>query len=541
MYKVMIAEDEMLVRLGLKNSIHWENFNMEVISDVPDGQIAWEIYKNNKPDMIITDLKMPLMGGMELIEKIRKNDKETVIIILSCLEEFELVRKAMNLGVLDYMPKLTMTEEDTEIILKKAQKELDKLKKSEPVNTVSSSNIYLEKEKLVKDFVFYGINSAEEFEVHSKELKLNLNPARLVLCILEIDNYVILKSRFKDHKGQLIKLSMLNVLDELLLDGKRGEAIYDNDSHYILIFSFKDVFSEQALLQMLNEILNNIKSVIATFFSASVSFGISGVQNGYDSLKRMYKEADIALKQKFILGPGMFFSFNLLNLKLKLCEKIETLRSIPKILSHMDAGSIKEYNKRIDEIVNVLPEEKEKIKQFFYQLIQWTSNFMYIKGENSEKAIVAGNNKISKCDTLDDIVDAYKIFVSDITENVMRNKALTREVSDAVKFINLNYCKDISLQQVAECVKLSSAYLSSLFKKELQVNFVEYINELRVNKAKELLLETYLKSYEIAEKTGFSENTYFSKVFKKVTGLSPNEFRRQWMKELTEDIEDEDN
>lgn len=540
MYKVLIVEDEILVRLGLKNSIQWEEFNMEVVYDVPDGQAAWEIYEKHRPDLIITDLKMPVMGGMELIEKIREKDRDTVIVILSCLEEFDLVRKAMNLGVLDYLPKLTMTEDEAAGILRKAQSELDKQKKSGMMNIDSTSSFVIDKEKLFKDFILYGIYSSEEFDAYCKDQKLRISPVRMVLCTLEIDNYNILKGRFKDDNGQLIKLSMLNILNELLMNHKRGEAIFDNESHYILIFSFRDIFSEQAMQQTLSGILNGIKGVIATFFNTSVSFGVSSIQSGYGALKKMYKEADSALKQKFVLGSGIFYSSKIQDLQLRYKEKLESLRNVPKLMKHMDAVNAREYGRRIDELIKELPEDREKLRQFFYQLIQWTVNSMHYKGENSENAVVEGNRKIASCDTLDEIIEAYKSFVSEIVDDMMRNRLLCKEVSEAVKFIHLNYNKDINLQQVAESVDLSAPYLSSLFKKELQVNFVDYLNELRVNKAKELLLETYHRSYEIAEKTGFSDNTYFSKVFKKVTGTSPSEFRRKWMKEWTEDIENED-
>lgn len=99
MYHVLIVEDEMLVRMGIKNSINWSKFGMEVIADVSDGKAAWEIYERESPDLGITDIKRPVMDGMELITKIRDKDNHTKMLILSCLEEFELARKAATLGV----------------------------------------------------------------------------------------------------------------------------------------------------------------------------------------------------------------------------------------------------------------------------------------------------------------------------------------------------------------------------------------------------------------------------------------------------------
>ena len=223
MYSVMIAEDEMLVRLGLKNSVDWGKFNMKVIADVADGKAAWETYERDRPNLIITDLKMPILGGMELIERIRENDNKTVIIILSCIEEFDLVRKAMSLEVMGYISKLTMTEEETEAILGKAQKVLDKLDESDSLKAYSAIDTDIIKEKLIKNYLLNHITSAEEFKTQIAKLNLRLNQARLLLCILEIDHYNMLQRKNSDENGQFIKFSMLNVLNELLSNSGRGE------------------------------------------------------------------------------------------------------------------------------------------------------------------------------------------------------------------------------------------------------------------------------------------------------------------------------
>ena len=124
MYKAVIVEDEMFVRMGIKMSVDWEKLGIGDVETYANGQQAWEAYQEEKPDLILTDLKMPVMSGMELIRKIREQDDRTRIIILSCLEEFALVREALSLGVTDYILKLTMTQEDMAKVIDKALTEL---------------------------------------------------------------------------------------------------------------------------------------------------------------------------------------------------------------------------------------------------------------------------------------------------------------------------------------------------------------------------------------------------------------------------------
>ena len=124
MFTVLIVEDEMLVRMGIKCSIDWAKLNMCVVADVANGQAAWEVYEKERPDIILTDIKMPVMNGIELIEKIRKVDTKTKFVILSCLEEFQFVRKALSLGVSEYILKLAMSQEEMESVLGRIQNEL---------------------------------------------------------------------------------------------------------------------------------------------------------------------------------------------------------------------------------------------------------------------------------------------------------------------------------------------------------------------------------------------------------------------------------
>lgn len=224
MYKVMIVEDEMLVRIGLKNSVEWSKFGLEVTADFPDGLAAWDYYEREKPDVVITDISMPRMDGMELITNIRNLDKHTRIVVLSCLEEFELARKALTLDVSSYILKLTMTEEEIEQVLTSVREELDQ-KQSQVQGRVSSTSpdIELIKEKMFKDFMFYHIFSTEEFSRFVTESGLRLSPVRLVVCVMEVDRYFSLKERFHDEHGHLVKMSLLNILGEIMTSYKRGK------------------------------------------------------------------------------------------------------------------------------------------------------------------------------------------------------------------------------------------------------------------------------------------------------------------------------
>jgi two-component system response regulator YesN len=422
MYKVLIVEDEMLVRVGLINLVEWNRFGMDVPVDVSNGQAAWEAYLRDRPDIVITDLRMPVMDGMELISRIRETDKETKIVILSCLKEFELAQRAVSLGVSDYILKLSMTEEDIGRVLARLREELSAERgRALEDGFAGAKHAGMLKEGLMRNFLLHNAVSSAEFSVEVKKLGIRLDPANLLVCLLELEGYDTLNERLQDGSGALVQRHLLGGIRELLRSAGQGEAVADAPGRVMLALSFPEAEDAQTAGRKLQSLMDGIQVFIGKYFDSRISYGASSVRSGYDALPALY------------------------------CEALASL-----------------------------------------------------EGKRTEEPPQEGSRPSSI------------------------------EIAGALRFMRENFGRDLSLQDVAARVNLSPGYLSSLFKKELNVNFVDYLNGLRVEKAKAMLAGTYLKSYEIAEKVGYSDTTYFSRVFKKVTGTGPHEYRRKCLRERTE-------
>ncbi|WP_372632565.1 response regulator [Cohnella sp.] len=532
MYKVIIVEDEMLVRIGLKSSVDWVKFNMEVAADLANGQAAWDYcMQEGFPDLIITDIRMPFMDGIELIRNIRKHNKSTRIVVLSCLEEFELVRQAMALGVSNYILKLTMTEEEISAVLDAMRMELDaQTASSHPPDRLQRKtqiNMELIKEKYMKDFLLYGIYSAEEFEQFAIQSKIRLSPVRMVVCTMEIDRYFELKQKFQDENGHLVKVSLLNILQEMTASKRRGEVTHLDETHYLLLFSFDDFISEQAIIQEVHSTLTAMQEIIYALFKGSVSFGISGVQSGYRALRKLYFESRRALERKFFIGPGgLHASHDPVDLS-QIYEQAERIRNYRPMRDMLSSLKENEYDEYIDTLVSAFPRSHKTTRIILYQFIQWINTNLYARLQNEKTLLFNITESLERCETLPEMLEQVQEYLGSVVEQSKTSLHMSGEISKAIQFIKQNYDQNISLQQVADYVGLSFGYLSNLFKKELQITFIEYLNCYRIEQAKELLTRTHMKSYDVAVQVGFSpEYTYFSKVFKKVTGLNPNEYRR---------------
>lgn len=534
MYKVIIVEDEMLVRIGLKNSVEWGKFGMEVAADFSDGLAAWEYYEREKPDVVITDICMPKMDGMELIANIRKAEKHTRIVVLSCLEEFELARKALALDVSSYILKLTMTEQEIEEVLNGIRDELESQERSAAARTdsgMSASSLDLVKEKMFKDFLFYNIFSAEEFGRFAAQSGLRLTPVRLVACVMEVDRYTQLKERFRDDYGHLVKMSLLNILDEIMSVHKRGEVIQINERQYALILHFGDFLSEQSIVQETGRILGGIQDAIRLYFNSSVSFGVSGIRGGYDALPKLYAEAQRTLERKFLTGPGQQHRGDQPADNAGVQSRFAALRECELLRKLLSPGKQAELDALLDGLERVITGDRKTLEVRIFHCMQWINAQLYHGGENER--LLGAAEQLERCDTLPDMLDQLIGHAEQSAGEISNRLHRSDEITRAIQYIKLHYTENISLQMVADYVGLSFSYLSNLFRKELNISYIDYLNRYRIERAKELLTETQLKSADIAVRVGFSpEYTYFSKVFKKITGRNPNEYRRQKWNEL---------
>lgn len=535
MIKVLIAEDEMLVRVGLKNAIEWSQFGMTVIADVPNGQEAWEVYKREAPDIVITDIKMPVMDGMELVARIRETDQTTKVIILTCMEDFDLVRKAMAHNVSEYILKLEMSPDQIEGLLSRLQREMKESSRSIPQH--SESEHVAVKENLFKDYLFCNRYTDNEFAAKVDYMRLNLNPVRMIVCVMEIDQYWRLRNRFQDQKGQLIRMSLLNALDEVLRGYERGEVFHDEESRYIIIFSFHDLLSEQQILGSLYKIVDHIHKVMTTYFNVTVSFGISDIQTGYHAMKKQYQQSVRALERKFFHGPGK----NVLAVRYE-NEPIsqvwrEKLLKLPEEWKVIDS-----YKKMLSDKIHLFLLEgnagtKQDVQKQFMQWLLWPISSLHLARVNVVDLFTSYAERTMNAETLDETIEIYRQYLIELAKHHAQKRPVSREINDVLQFIGIHYERDITLEELAELVKMSPNYLSSLFKKEMQQNYADYLVQYRIEKAKEMLLGTYLKTYEVADKVGFVNHSYFSRSFKKMTGTSPREFRKQWMVDWPKDGE----
>lgn len=520
----------MLVRLGLKNAVDWRRFDMEVIADVPNGADAWQVYEKLQPEVVVTDLKMPVMGGIELLSKIRGVNPKTRLLILTCLEEFELAKQAMSLGVSGYIVKHSMTPEEMEAMLARIKDELASAFPEASGRAIASgADLAVMKETLLKEYLFASKYDEEAFGRKAAELELNLSPRNVAVCTMEIASFGTLREKFGDDNGQLVRLSLMNVLHEVINVHGRCEAFQDTDTRYVLLCSHPEAIGEREAGETLSRMTGQIRRAMLTYFNVPVTFGISGRQNGYRHLKRLYRESLQALERSFAEGTGRdYFAGAGAGTSLPASARERLLRladawepASPQLRSDM-AGQIDAFVARGDY------RTRGDTLHTFMQWLHAPVLTLRLAGEEMTSLCSVYAQRLVDAGTLDDMIALLEAYAREAVAALAAQKRTSGPINRALRYIESHYAQDLSLQQVADTVSMNANYFSTLFKKEMNQNFGDYLLQYRVERARELFLHTNLKAYEIGERVGFVNTSHFSRAFKKVCGLSPREYRKQW-------------
>lgn len=515
-YKVLIVEDEVLVRGGLKSVIGWERLGMEIVGDAANGKQALEIYERSKPDIILTDIKMPVMDGLELIARIRETDSNTKIVILTCYEEFGYLQEAMRMGVSDYISKLKMKPAEIEASMEKIKRELEE---REDTQSSSRTEKTLQKEEILKQYIFYHQIPIDIFRARVEELHLSVHEGDIVLCRMILRRYEKVQSKISDAQGMLIRFLIMNMAGEIIKNYGKGEIIQEKEDGYLFLINVDR--GEENNFRTLTYMLNEISRTLSGYMGSQVLWGISRIYQSWDKLPLMYQECCTALQYTYF-ERGIIFRYSPVRLKEAADRMLddtagvlegggefwreETEYVLKQLNEYITEGGLTKENAE-SALIRSLYRCREKVGQTF-----------------QEDMLMEAVKDIRESDTFS---DAAHIYTECCRKAVEQQRLLSVEIYEAVRYIEEHLAEKLTLNQVAFHIGLSPNYLSSLFKKELHISFVDYITESRVKRAKELLMETDLKTHQVAEITGFADDSYFSKTFKKITGKLPSSFRKR--------------
>lgn len=528
MYRVFIVEDEPLIRQNIRNTIEKGTEPFSCCGEAGDGELALSIIQDMKPDILITDIKMPFMDGLELSRHAKAIIPWLRIIIISGYDEFELAREAISIGVDQYLLK-PVAGKDLFAALRKAGERIEEHKRNSITFLKDESD-----EQIVKNAL---LNALLE-QICSGELNANdaLKRADELGVELLAKRYVVLFCRFECRKDNPNRQTIVSKV-KFSLD-EDSDALYffsGVENVVLLVKGDTDIGVTEKAYHRAQTLKHELEDDVDTVLTISISGVVNrivGIQDAYHEAGilmktfgqvnrgRVFCAGDIGQIDRSVRAPAdTFFHVNIEN-KLKFAVKEDV------------AAIVEEFTKNLDS------DEMQSLLYRYYILMDLTNTAMRIIRNFNPEADLRGVAR--------DFVNMRQVFQSAMSAEVFEDLATdicmkTIEMRDcknsghhmklvacACDYIKENYNNpDISLNTVASFVSLSPTHFSTIFSQEMGVTFIEFLTAVRMEKVKEMLASTDAKLVNIAFAVGYNEPNYLSYLFKKREGITPKEFRMQ--------------
>lgn len=495
--KVMLVDDERLILEGLQAIIDWDDLGLEIACTASNGQEAVEKFKENPVDIVVTDINMPKVTGLELLKALKSINDDVKFVVLSGYDEFAYAKSAMELGVKSYLLK-PVDEEELERVLKSIIDDVDSKNKKE-------NNLTIKNSKLI-DFLNSKIN-IDEIKEFSDVMKIGFDG----------DSYMVANIISSCGRADEIMSCIRNNIFSSF------EIMPNYDGSIIIVNCLENSISDDGIREFYEIINNVIKDELGIDTFISVGNKVSRIEDVSES----YKNSIIAKKNVLVKGYGhVIFSDEIVentNDSKSFKKEIETLN---KLIIEKNRKAATDYLLSVFEDENLSPKNIYDISIKVVILVDEVLKDFNLDnkyGSSSLSSVIvdlcneATRENIERF-LLSEVEDAIKV-ISDNTQ------VYSPVVQQVVKTINTEYKEELSLKTLATKYRINSSYLGQIFSKEVGVSFSDYLNKVKNTKAKELILNTNMKINNIAKEVGYTDTSYFYRKFKKYYGVCPSTLR----------------
>lgn len=538
MYKLLVVDDEYNIRDGIINAVSWDLCGVEVVGEAASGIEALKKVKEALPDIVITDISMEDMDGLELAEKLKQRYPFIKVIILSGYDEFEYAKRAVDLKVYSYLLKPILPDELIKVVREVIEEIKSEVRIKEKVVALESEikiNREAFIERLLNDLVKGNIRQSSELQARLSLLNLQM-AERFYLClILDLDGYYDLIESYGIEKVQIILQCIQEVNHDIFVKDFCIWSFIDCMGNIVVIVGTETGIKDRTLVRI-HTCIDRIKQVIKNTLDVTVTVAIGGLFNNVMEVYKSYNEAIKALDFKVVAGKDCVIH-------------IDDVRSIggqhfsyPKdkesgILASLNGEDDSRIRSSIEAFfkdVELGSFSKDKLRISVMELFSVVaSRFMDLGVDIHkmyERNLLDPYKIIDRYDTVEEIKNWLTNVVMGCVDRLRNDRSnnVKSVITKAQRFIEANYANtDISLNSIAEHVYLNPAYFSKLYKKETGETYMEFLTKLRIEKAKKLLKETNIKTSDIGTAVGYPNPQYFTTLFKKVLGITPLEYREK--------------
>lgn len=530
-YTLCIIDDMEHAVESLVKNIPWSQYGITIAGTATDGKEGLDLVLRTKPDIVLTDIRMPHLDGLEMVAELLNELPECKIIIMSGYRDFEYAQKALRLGASDYLIKpLTPNEIGNTMnkVLEASKKKRDHQSHTEKMERKVYESMPLFKREQLNMLIRYE-TTQELAEKRWLDLELNLGSGQFVVMVAEVDHWSSSDQQIKIQDVEMIRFAIQNIWEETI--GEYAEGIVFPDAYGNRIVSIVNYKKGLDMKQIGEASRVNIRNYSKNTVSIGMSKAVSLAK-----LPLAYNQALTALSYNFYTGGDSLFYFSDQPLK-----TITGLQSEPELeqelLLSLRAGNAKKMADVFEQIVDRLCDLENPVApdEMILKINEW---LILIKREL--KAALPLEQMANVDQEISDMIHAQfstvhqmKLRLNDLCEAVcdliqhQQEDEAHRLINTAIEFIDQSLADNLTISDYASHVHLSASYFSSLFKKIKGMTVHQYVTNKKIQLAQHMLLEDQ-QVQEIAANLGFENRRYFSEVFKKMTGKTPTEFKQQY-------------
>jgi two-component system response regulator YesN len=538
MLKLLLVEDEVNTREGIATIIDWEALDIQICGQAGNGKEALALMDQELPDILLTDIRMPVMDGLELVKEIRNRSWDTACVVITGYSDFEYAQSALRLGVVDYIMKPCPPAEISKIFQKLATEIKAKKRMESDISGLQyqwRENVPILKTQLLSRWLHAPnqppVNRIEQM----KGLNMSIHSADIFVFIVHFDLKTLDNLNYNKTDLELIRYATANIIDETMAASfhTKLEIIQENDDVIVLCNA-----NEQIQHTETKEALLLLQKNLETYLKLSVSIGVGRTKASIDTLDESYQEALIALKTKFYHGTGGIYFYHVdepepvesaINVDLKLTN-LEV-----SIIDCLRAGLYSDVLNHAEKWFEYFQEQSMHSRsEINLQTISLLARLMNLAKEQEvsstdwQNKLVVLADQVTRIETLEELSGLVFKVIHQIVEIMNPHKTHRRKIQQALEYISRNYnSSNLSLAAVAKSLFVSNTYLSTMFKQELGINFLDYIHQFRIERAKPLLKAGNLKIQNISREVGYFDESHFTKTFKKWTGMSPSQYQKK--------------
>ena len=535
MLTTILVDDDYPVIRYLTKAVSWDDLGIKVIGSYSNGLEAWEAMGNNPPDIIITDIGMPKMNGLEMLEKFMSVNPKVRSVVLSCHNEFKYAQQALKLSVQDYILKESLDEKQLQDILAKIVDELDHDKRKEAdilsYKRKETINLTALKEKFLKDTLYQSSWTKESWLMNARSRGIEVDSNFYIPIVVAIDRLPIV-SRDRKMNDYTMAFSVENVIHDLV-DTSKWVTFRYNSQHLVILYRCSDPDKErQSVHYALREVMGAIRQYLKFTVTCIWGRAVSTPKMIQEVLLRILNEP----AYRFYWKEAEIYRFEAMefteeNMYLKYSHFLSSLHTNtvlnkPEIMRQ-------EIKAWADEVRNV-KYHPSKVKEFVLQLL--IEMQMKVKATLQYDLLLDGEklyDAVHEIETLYHMEEWMAAYLEELSQKLSMYTVRSKhqDIIKAQQYVITHITEKVSLEDIAGHLNLNASYFSRLFKKETNKNFIEYVNMVKLDKAKELLQYSKKSVEDISDYLGYANKSYFIKLFKREIGMKPSEYVKWQLEE----------